>query len=329
MGKVPDSDSNQRGEGSVSPPKLANETEKAHPKAPEQWPHGNAKIQRCTTKGELLVRQMRGSDKEAGELFNPPRATAQANIPEDTDASAAYKIMRNDKDEENKPTIDRALEKVDLTDKWQKDGGSLVMVEWELWKFPVHWQNAFSVAEGAIFAIYNVSPAGKAQAYLTPEISHWSDAAFVQWRNECRMYESQTGSPASEIRYIFRCEIVNELTISVIKSILDEQRNLMDKNISSDKRSILDEHQKMVDKSISSENCYTVSANTPQGQALLGSPNGAGVAYLLIQHKDQLGIRTIDHIDIFSAYYGEDIFDVNTTYSLCFRVSQVNDPKAP
>jgi hypothetical protein len=39
--------------------------------------------------------------------------------------------------------------------------------------------------------------------------------------------------------------------------------------------------------------------NTDEGQALLGSPNGLGVGYLLIQHKNSLGMKTISKVTVF------------------------------
>jgi hypothetical protein len=39
---------------------------------------------------------------------------------------------------------------------------------------------------------------------------------------------------------------------------------------------------------------------TDQGKAILGSPNGRGVAFFLYQHKNLLGIKTVDKVTIFS-----------------------------
>lgn len=40
-------------------------------------------------------------------------------------------------------------------------------------------------------------------------------------------------------------------------------------------------------------------ADTAEGQALLGTPNGSGVAYMLIQHRQALGHKKVDKITIF------------------------------
>jgi hypothetical protein len=44
---------------------------------------------------------------------------------------------------------------------------------------------------------------------------------------------------------------------------------------------------------------------TDEGKAILGSPNGRGVAFFLYQHKNILGIKTVDSVTIFSTTGGD------------------------
>ena len=45
--------------------------------------------------------------------------------------------------------------------------------------------------------------------------------------------------------------------------------------------------------------------NTAQpAQALVGIPNGKGIAYMLLQHNQQFGPRTIDRVQVFGSDYG-------------------------
>lgn len=48
------------------------------------------------------------------------------------------------------------------------------------------------------------------------------------------------------------------------------------------------------------DNRLTLDATENQNEfnAVLGSPNGAGTAYFLITHKGQLGVKSINKIDI-------------------------------
>lgn len=40
--------------------------------------------------------------------------------------------------------------------------------------------------------------------------------------------------------------------------------------------------------------------DTDEGKAILASPNGSGVAYLLLTHKRQLGRKTIGKVTVFA-----------------------------
>jgi hypothetical protein len=39
---------------------------------------------------------------------------------------------------------------------------------------------------------------------------------------------------------------------------------------------------------------------TEGGQAILGSPNGKGIGFFLSQHKDQLGVKTVESVTVFT-----------------------------
>lgn len=43
----------------------------------------------------------------------------------------------------------------------------------------------------------------------------------------------------------------------------------------------------------------TVRDNPDEFYAILGSPNGSGSAYFLINHKQKMGVKIIDKVDIF------------------------------
>jgi hypothetical protein len=52
--------------------------------------------------------------------------------------------------------------------------------------------------------------------------------------------------------------------------------------------------------------CYpgeTFDMDSEQGKAILGTPNGAGVAWLLIQRKRELGHATVKDVTVFCAHY--------------------------
>lgn len=63
--------------------------------------------------------------------------------------------------------------------------------------------------------------------------------------------------------------------------------------------------------------------DTTEGQALLGSPNGAGCAFILVQHKRQLGRKSFDRVTVFQ----DDGKQFPRPPSLVFRVVDVGDGK--
>lgn len=46
-------------------------------------------------------------------------------------------------------------------------------------------------------------------------------------------------------------------------------------------------------------NTFTRTEDADRFYAILGSPNGAGAGYLLLNHKAKLGIKTIQKVDVF------------------------------
>lgn len=77
------------------------------------------------------------------------------------------------------------------------------------------------------------------------------------------------------IRYFFMLGISNEQTNQLIASCLQK-----------------------TEKKLSEWPGLTFDMGTDEGHALLGSPNGATFAYFLIQHKAQLGAKTISKVTI-------------------------------
>jgi hypothetical protein len=101
-----------------------------------------------------------------------------------------------------------------------------------------------------------------------PKLDHWSDIAYLQWLSKA--YEG------SNLRYVLRYGVINHDTRFVV-NFLGLQSGLI----------------------VSEWPGRTYRAGSPEFSALLGSPNGSGVAYLLIQHKRQLGHKTVDRVTIF------------------------------
>ncbi|KAI2476619.1 hypothetical protein Ptr902_11966 [Pyrenophora tritici-repentis] len=122
-------------------------------------------------------------------------------------------------------------------------------------------------------------------------LQHWLDIAFLQ-------YLSTFPSPPPQplpLKYIFQLTIMNETTCEILKSVIAKQ---------------------------DAEECgswpgLTFDIDSEEGRAILGSPNGAGVAWMLLQHRLQLGERQIEKVTVF---YATDQGDLCKWPSLLFWV---------
>lgn len=125
-------------------------------------------------------------------------------------------------------------------------------------------------AAGLIVAFDNLSPSShKGVEHYSdqiPCVKHWSDIAFLQWamRTELQF----------DLKFVLQYNVLNEPTLAVVDEIVSLDLQLEWPGVTFDTRSL-------------------------EGQALIGTPNGVGVAYLLIQHKRKLGHKMISAVTIF------------------------------
>jgi hypothetical protein len=131
-----------------------------------------------------------------------------------------------------------------------------------------------NAAGGMLVACENPSPpeanrqADRPLHLDVPHLQKWSDVAFLQWKRYAPV--------VSDLQYVLRHKVMNETTESVMQSInaANGSTTLAWPGASYD-------------------------ATSFEGQALLGTPNGSGVAYMLIQHKCELGHKVVDKIIVF------------------------------
>ena len=109
-------------------------------------------------------------------------------------------------------------------------------------------------------------------------IRQWSDAAFLQWVQVC----GEASVDVSNLNYIFRATITNVETQSIVLAALSSQD--------------VSDVPKWANRIT-----YTETDNPNQFYAILGSKNGAGCAYLLIQHKEKLGVKRITSVTLWTS----------------------------
>lgn len=94
-----------------------------------------------------------------------------------------------------------------------------------------------------------------------------SSVTFLEWQHEA------DANQLKDLRFILKLNIENAPTMNVIYQAVGGQNNLG-----------------------TWQNKATFSLEQDEGIALLGTPIGTGVGYILAQHKDQLGHRTVGQV---------------------------------
>ena len=102
-----------------------------------------------------------------------------------------------------------------------------------------------------------------------PGLRHWSDIAYLQW-----MAPSLQDRP-SDLKAIVRLGIENEDTMSVIDRVTAASGGEIQTN------------------------GLTWVMNNDVAKAMLGTPNGVGVAWLLAQHQKELGHKVVESVTLF------------------------------
>ncbi|KAM5388053.1 hypothetical protein ACJA88_001313 [Fusarium oxysporum] len=153
-----------------------------------------------------------------------------------------------------------------------------------------NFASSFSLNPGVIIADHNVGvkyaagegpPIDEETTALT-HIQQWSDAVWMQWDRVC----SESGGDVEDLKYIIRAQIVNHATLKIVfQAILNKyERDHKKKSLGPWKKRIVVSHQK----------------DPKELYAILGSPNGSGAAFMLINHKKRLGgARVINKVEIF------------------------------
>ena len=111
----------------------------------------------------------------------------------------------------------------------------------------------------------------KREIKTLPDITAWSDITFVEWQ----MQAQANGQDIRGLKYVIRYEIVNLATVSIINRAVGIMYYIQWPGV-------------------------TILMSDERGRAILGTPNGAGVAYLLATHKTQLGQKTIESVHVWS-----------------------------
>ncbi|SMQ51681.1 unnamed protein product [Zymoseptoria tritici ST99CH_3D7] len=155
-----------------------------------------------------------------------------------------------------------------------------------------YFEQLYNVEGGTMFATSLWSPrytgaqmpiAVTGEKYAFPPICFWSDVVYLQWEELAKNDMQLKG-----LQRVVHCSISNDTTRAIIDKILSDRGT------------------------IAGELVYpgvTISfSDGDDFKALLGTPNACGTAYLLAQHKGQLGQKVVKRFDVFSVFSeGQDM----------------------
>jgi len=246
-------------------------------------------IDKSISRGLHLHKMMLADDERAAQLFSPPRKFAKSDF-SDVEAlhDNGYHEVKNIRVSQALMCmrIGVVLDILGHDPDFSEDTGNNTAIYHDLpmpectqdglYYPPTNaiFMQVINPKDGAIVAYENMSPpeanrlACRPRDLDVPDLKHWSDVAFLQWKLKA--------TEDSELRYVLRYNVLNVLTESVVKSI----------------------HTANATETLPWPGT-SYSATSLEGQALLGTPNGSSVAYLLIQHKQELGHKTVDKITVF------------------------------
>lgn len=129
-----------------------------------------------------------------------------------------------------------------------------------------------------------------------PPLHHWSDIAYLQYLG---------ASPPADtlnLNFVIRYSIHNLTTIAVITRILE------DRDVE-----VLPKWPGI-----------TFAAESEEGKAVLGTPNGSGTVYLLAQHGAKVGRKGVGRVTVF---YAEGVGDLWRWPSLVFWLEDKEEGK--
>ncbi|ORY01812.1 hypothetical protein BCR34DRAFT_636686 [Clohesyomyces aquaticus] len=259
---------------SNSPP-LVQRAEPVPPASDDVW-------NKAVCKGAQLLSQLSASDHDAGQMFTPPRSSAESDFlayPQDLE-KWGYGMLDYDPYYEFDMSLPLkpALKGIGVSDKKNSEGGNNYARLWEHEvektidgvKYPVCLDGEEN-CRGFVLTACRLR-ARKPPVTVLPALKSSSDIIYLEWFGLTQSTKSKT----QNLHYIFSSPVKNPLTQSLIR------------------RALLNTQQ-----SLSTWPGATFFMDSDEGKAILGAPNGVGAAYLLVQHKKQLGRKTVKKVTVF------------------------------
>ncbi|KAF3053853.1 hypothetical protein E8E11_011136 [Didymella keratinophila] len=276
-------------------------------------PAMGGEFQKAKNKGCTLLAQMHGNDVQAGQIFEPPRDSAHSDYLELSDLTDwgyfAKKTainqpkcdMSNIKDGYGLQAVLQA--KGFSTDKkdWKcvkithgEPGSKVMPLDLQSYNAPggrtlrstgALYQFAFNEKDGILIIAKQYSPSHQAQyrrppvpADQFPDLRSSSDIAWLAWK--------PLHDKGVKLNHIVTWSVTNGATARLIAAALD---------------ALADETKTTLDTDLKPYPWKEFDMDKVSGQLVLGSPNGLGIGYMLVQHKPEIGDRRTKKIEVFLA----------------------------
>lgn len=130
---------------------------------------------------------------------------------------------------------------------------------------------------------------------VSPPLSHASDMAFLDWKRACTKYHTDLKS----LKHVFLSVIVTDTTQEVVDDIYWRQG----KELTSWEDIPLWEHR------------LVVQPDSDEGKALLGTDQLKIVMWMLVQHREHLGRKTIKQMSVFK----DELTGISDEYDANYR----------
>lgn len=162
-------------------------------------------------------------------------------------------------------------------------------IDWLLQPTDGYYVSDVNVVDGLIVAVNNASPkfkvSGSEPPAPVPPLNQWSDLAYLQWAAAATAAQANNQIPHL-LQWVLRSNILNEKTLKVIKMAVARTMGLASVD--------------GLEISAYPGVIFYMDPTNEEALALLGSPNGQGVGYMLLQHTQGLGYRRIYSITVFT-----------------------------
>lgn len=140
------------------------------------------------------------------------------------------------------------------------------------------YDNVYNVREGVIIAMQNTGSEEK----IDSPLHQWSDVAFLKYQLEASKFDADM----NDLQYVFLLACNTKETRSVVSLALGGPFDDPEKQA-----------PQWVQRKTFESNGDPTDANA--FKALIATPHGRRIAWLLIQHQDQFGYKRVARITVF------------------------------